>query len=198
MTLWLKVRRASASALSIASVAALSVLASDVLIPVPGLLSGAGVAVPLPAVAPMAVAIVVALGLSSSDPALERTAVRPVRALDATYAIVVAGLALAACCVCALGTDAALGFTTGRNAVGYVGLMLLGGRILGRHAAALVPAALLLFVALFGGDASGHPRWWAWPLRDPSESITWVFAAVLLALGLVSWTIEPRRHDLPR
>jgi hypothetical protein len=196
LTLWLKARRARASALSVAAVAAAVILAGDLLIPVPGLLSGTGLEIPLPGVAPMAVAIVVALALSSSDPALERTAVRPLRALDAAYAAAVAGLALAACLACALLVDATLGAAAGRNAIGYVGLMLLGGRMFGSHAAALVPASLILFMALFGGDASGRPRWWAWPLRDAGEPMTWAVAAALLAAGLLAWTIEARSNEL--
>lgn len=198
MTLWLKVRRARASALSIAAVAVTTLLTGDVLIPLPGLLSGTGLAVPLLALAPMAVAVVIALGLSSTDAALERTAVRRMRVLDAAYAAAVAGLTLIACLTSAIWADVPLGIVAGRNAVGYIGLMLLGGRILGRHAAALVPAGLILFMALFGGDASGHPRWWAWPMRDTSESFTWAAAGALLVAGLLWWAVEPRRSDLPR
>jgi hypothetical protein len=197
LTLWLKVRRAQLNALGIIGVVTASVAASDILIPMPGLLTGTGLAVPLPAVAPLLVAITLALGLSSTDPILESTSVQRLRALDAVYAAGVAGLVLIMCWMCAAVAGAELALAAGRNAVGYTGMMLLGARMLGRYAAPLVPAGMILFLAIFGADASGQPRWWAWPLRATGEFHPWAVAVGLILVGLLAWLIGPRRNALP-
>lgn len=72
----------------------------------------------------------------------------------------------------------------GRNALGLLGLSLLGTRLLGERGAVLAPIAFL-FSAFFFGRAAGNPvpHWWAWILADGGSAPALVCALTLTALG---------------
>lgn len=183
MTLWLRVRRARACAATILAVTVAVALAGDWYLPLPNLLGGPRLAVPFATLIPLAVAIVVAWGLTAGDPLAEAVASRPLRLLDGAYALAAANLTLASCALArALGeTDLAL--AAGRNALGYVGLALIGRRLLGPHAAAALAVGFVLVATLFGGGPDQQPRRWAWPLAAPDDALSWGIAAVFLLLG---------------
>ena len=176
MSLWLQVRRTRACAATVLVVAVALSLAGERSLPLPNLLGGPPLAVPLTLLMPLAVGSVVALGLTSGDPRVEAVASRPLRLLDVAYALSAATLALAA----------------GRNALGYVGLTLIGRCGLGPHAAALLPAGFTVAAALFGSGADRQPRWWAWPLVAADDPLSWGSAVVLLLLGAA---VALRRSD---
>ncbi|MBA3946155.1 MAG: hypothetical protein H0X37_16525 [Herpetosiphonaceae bacterium] len=130
-------------------------------LPLPNLLGGTGIAIRLPLLLPLAVAIIVAWGSASGDPILEAVASRPLRLLDVSYALMSACLTLLACMLVWTVGETDLALAAGRNVLGYIGLTLLGRWILGLHAAALFPAGVAIVSALFGIGAGMQPRWWA-------------------------------------
>ncbi|HET6380107.1 MAG TPA: hypothetical protein VFH63_03610 [candidate division Zixibacteria bacterium] len=160
-------------------------LAGSFSIPMPGLLAAQGLLVPIALLAPLALSTVLAYGLTAGDELLEAVSSRPIAILDTilvygmTVLMLVVGFALEA------GGLTELGAAAGRNSCGYVGLMLLGRRVVGGQAASLFPAGFALGVAAFGGDASGNPRWWAWLLADASDPRSWLLALTLFAVAAV-------------
>lgn len=179
MTLWLRVRRLRLMIVVLAGITAVLLTVGSVSIPMPGLMSAHGLLVPIALLAPLALSTVLAFCLTAGDELLESVSSRAIRSLDtgliyaATFAMLVVGVVLDVAGLSEYGAAA------GRDACGYVGLMLLGRRIAGGQAASLFPAGLALATAAFGGDPSGRPRWWAWPLADATDERSW-----LLAIGL--------------
>ena len=192
MSLWLQVRRTRACAATVLVVAVALSLAGERSLPLPNLLGGPPLAVPLTLLMPLAVGSVVALGLTSGDPRVEAVASRPLRLLDVAYALSAATLALATCALAQALGGSDLALAAGRNALGYVGLTLIGRCGLGPHAAALLPAGFTVAAALFGSGADRQPRWWAWPLVAADDPLSWGSAVVLLLLGAA---VALRRSD---
>ena len=169
--------------ITILGVAITLVLVGDLSLPIPNLFGGLHFGVPLALLIPVAVAIVVAWGLGAGDPLVEAVASRPIRLLDTAYALAAATLMLVVgACIYALGTTT-LVLSAGRNVLGYVGLMLVGRRILGTQAAAVLPAGVVIGTALLGRRSDGQPRWWAWPLADADNAWAWGIAVLLLLIG---------------
>lgn len=185
MRLWLRVRRVKAGALTIIGVVVTLLLVGDQILPLPNLLGRPQVAVRLALLLPLAVGIVVAWGLSSGDLLLEVVASRPLHLLDMSYAVVSALLTLMACVIVWWGTGTELALAAGRNALGYVGLTLIGRRVLGAHAAAVLPTSFVIAAALFGASAGRYGRWWAWPIASVGDPIAWISAVGVLMLGAV-------------
>ena len=75
---------------------------------------------------------------------------------------------------------------SGRNALGYMGLMLVGRQLLGGRAGTLLPVGVAMLAAVFGGDASGRPRWWVWVLAPADSLFAWAIAGICLALGIAA------------
>lgn len=192
MSLWLRTRRATAIAAALMFLAAAFLAAGDLSLPMPAILASYGLAVPVVLLAPLALSSVLGWGLMSGDEQLERVSSRPIPGMDAALA---SGAALLACLL-ALVSGAATGSPdvagAGRNALGYVGLMLVGRRLLGGRAGTLVPAVVAVTAAVVGGDASGQPRWWVWVLAPSGDPFAWAVAATCLALGILVSGMAPR------
>jgi hypothetical protein len=73
----------------------------------------------------------------------------------------------------------------GRNALGYVGLLMVATPMVGIRAGSTVPPFVVMVAALLGGDPSGHPRWWAWPLMPVGDALAWIAVLSVLVLGIV-------------
>jgi hypothetical protein len=140
-------------------------------------------AVPLSLFLPLAVPVVVAWGLASGDPMIETVASRPLRSLDAGYALAVALAALVLCSLAQALGGGSLALAAGRNTLGYVGLTLVGRRLVGALLAPVLSVGFVLLTSLFGNGISREPRWWAWPLAAPDELLPWILAFALLLLG---------------
>lgn len=198
MKLWLRVRRAWACAITILVVAIVLVPTRGWYLPLPNLLGGPPLEIPLAFLIPLAVAIVLALGFTIGDPLVEIVASRPLHLLDAAYALSTAGLTLAACALSQRlgGTDLAL--AAGRNALGYVGLTLIGGRLLGVHAAAVLPVGCAIATCLLGSTVYREPRWWAWPIAPADNSLSWGLAVACLFLGIAVALIPKDAADAER
>lgn len=183
MTLWLRVRRVHACVAVVCALAASLLLTGDLALPIPSLRVGSTLALPFAFLLPLAVATVVAYALGAGDPWAEAVACRPMRLLDTAYALAVTALALGACGLLWAADVSDTAPAAGRNALGYVGLTLLGRRLVGPHAAPILPVGFVLFTALFGVRPDVERDWWAWPLADASDSLSWLFAGALLLLG---------------
>jgi hypothetical protein len=150
----------------------------------PGLASVDGLSVPIAMLAPLALSTALAFGLTAGDELMETVSSRPMHVLDTSLALGIVAIALAIGTVLDLAGASHLGAAAGRNGCGYVGLMLLGRRVVGGHAASLVPAAFALGAATFGGDALGQPQWWAWLLADSNQPGSWLLATALIVAGV--------------
>lgn len=186
MNLWLRVRRTQACAVTILLVAIALVPSDDQYLPVPNVLGGPALVVPLALLIPLAVAVVVGFGLTTGNPPLEAVASRPLRLLDAAYALSTAMLAAAACALIQTMARTDLALAAGRNSLGYVGLTLVGRRLLGSHAAPLLPAGSAIACSLFGIGGGGQPHWWAWPLAASGNIASWTIAMGILLLGIAA------------
>ena len=195
MTLWLRVRHAQAALAALGLFAAITVLAGDVAIAMPAFLAVYGLSVPVVLLAPLILPTVVGWGLQLGEARLERVSTRPISLLDTGFATTIAVLG----CVIALAigalTTSVYAGAAGRNAVGYMGLMLVGQRLIGVRAAPLIPAAVAMLAALAGGDASGQPQWWVWLLKPVDEPSAWIAAIACLGIGVVL-SLEPSRGPL--
>lgn len=191
MTLWLRVRRAYQCVITIIIVAIALIPARSFYLPLPNLLGGPRLAVPLTFLLPVAVAIVVAWGLAAGDPLIEAIASRPLKLFDVGYAFSAALLALAACVLVWLTSGTDLALAAGRNVLGYIGLVLVGRRLIGAHAAALLPAGFAIAVSLFGTGIGRQTRLWAWPLAGAYDPIGWSSAIILLILGMIVALLYP-------
>ncbi|HEY8503350.1 MAG TPA: hypothetical protein VIL46_02130 [Gemmataceae bacterium] len=184
MSLWLRARRAPAAAAAVLLTAAALAAVKERLVPVPNLLGNPQLDIPLAVFVPLPAVTVLARGLTAGDPLVEAVAGRPLPLLDAVLALAAA--------TAALGVDAAawaagaspLALAAGRNTLGYVGLMLLGRRLLGSEAAGLLPVGFVILTTLFGAGPGRRPLWWAWPLEAAGTARAWALAGALLALGL--------------
>lgn len=183
MTLWLRVRRAQACIATIVLVAIALVPFRDLSLPLPDLLTGLGLSVPFSLLLPLAVVIVVAWGLTSGDPLLEVVASRPRPMLDTAFAVAISVIALSAGVAAWAVGGTHLAIASGRNALGYVGLMLIGRRLIGPLAAPLLPIGFTMLAALFGMHPYRQPRWWAWPLAGASDVSSWVIAIAVMVVG---------------
>lgn len=182
MSLWLRARRVRLVALAVGSVIALVGLMGQVIIPMPGLFSAAGLAVPIALVLPLLLSTALALGLAGGNVLLEAAAARPVVAMDVVLVVVAAVSAVVGLFL--IDGPSHLGAAAARNTLGYVGLYGIGRRLLGEAAGSTLPVAALLALAAFGADPSGHPRSWAWLLADGLDVRALLVAAALWLAGV--------------
>jgi hypothetical protein len=188
LTIWLAVRRFWLILGVVAGITAVLLTVGSLNIPMPGLLSSQGLLVPIALLAPLALSTVLAFGLTAGDELLEMVSSRPILLLDTGLLYLTTALLLAIGFVLDATGLSDFGAAAGRNACGYVGLMLLGRRLAGGQAASLFPAGFALGAAAFGGDPSGNPRWWAWLLADASDDRSWLLAVGLFVVAAVLLT----------
>ena len=143
--------------------------------------------------APLAAAVVVGVAVRSLFGEAERTASRPLPPLRLVHlALLLAGggggLALAN----VLPDGGALGMLL-RNGAGFVGLALLGARILGTAASWLLPLVYGggVFVAYLAQPE--RDPWWRWPLQPADDGSALAIALALLAGGLANVVIAGAR-----
>lgn len=184
MSLWLRVRRLRPIAVVTVLVSLIALLLGGLIIPLPSLGSLSGLRIPIALIAPLAVAVTVAWGLSIGAGPSERAAVRPIDRLDASFVAAIAGVTAVLLAAGEFAGVTTTGYAAARNALGYVGLMLLGRWLLGSHAASVVPVGWILLIAAFGSDGAGEPRWWVWPLLPWQDALSWAFSLAIFLTGL--------------
>lgn len=184
LILWLRVRRAKAIVVALGGFAVLTLLAGDVALAMPPLLASYGLSVPVVLLGPLSISTAVAWGLTSGDARLEQVSTRPILLFDVLLTV---GPAVLACMFgLVVGVLAASPYAgaAGRNALGYVGLLMVATPLVGARAGSLVAPFVVMVVALIGGDSSGHPRWWVWPLMPAGDAFAWIAVLSALLLGI--------------
>lgn len=194
---FLKVRQSLPIALVVALAVALLLPAGATSLPVPEIAGGTGLGLPLALFIPVVIAIALVSGLSAGDPQLEAVAARPLQRIDAAFGAVVAFAALAMYALVWLAFGDAWSIfplAAGRNATGYIGLVLLARPLVGSRLAGLLPVAVAIGVAVIGSHADGTPRWWAWPLAEARDGFSWLAALGMLLLGLAATLLARPRE----
>jgi len=168
-----------------------SIAAADTALPMPSLVGGLSVPVPLPFLTPLIVVAVVLIGLDRAGRRLEATSTRVIR-WDVAHLIALFALGGLIVVAAGLFGDRGMGVAFLRNTAGYLGLALLVRRYLGASFAGVVPAVLVLFCAAVGLDELRRPQPWAWPLADADSPGAALFCAALCAAGIHAFSRVPR------
>jgi hypothetical protein len=145
---------------------------------------------------PIAAAVVVGIAVHSPFGEAERTASQPLPPLRLTHlalllAYGVAGLALAS----VVPNDGSLGMLL-RNGAGFVGLALIGARILSTAASWLLPLAYGGGVFIAYLTRPDRDAWWRWPLQPANDDSALAIALALLATGLTIIVMSGARDGL--
>jgi hypothetical protein len=193
MTLWFRVRRGRVCSAVIALLAPALYAVGETAVVIPSVFGTLPCRLPLAFIVPLAVAITVAYGFTTGDPLLEEVAGRRLRGWDAAYVLGAAVGAAGVCLLTAGWTESEWALGAGRNALGYLGLVLLGRRVLGAHAASMLPLGALIGSALLGAAPDGQSPQWAWPLVHAPDAgdaqswiVSWIIAGATLLLGVLT------------
>lgn len=185
LILWLRVRRAKAIVIALAGFASLTLLAGDVALAMPPLLASYGLSVPVVLLGPLLISAVVGWGVTSGESRLEQVSSRPIPLFDVVLAVGAAAVACGFGVVIGVLAASPYAGAAGRNALGYVGLLMVAAPMVGIRAGSTVPPIVVIVAALVGGDPSGHPRWWVWPLMPVGDAFAWISVLSVLVLGIV-------------
>lgn len=184
MTWLLQATRVPSVALAAGLAGLVAGLARGETAPMPSLSLGMLAPVPVVAVLGLVPAIAVVWGWSNLGWAATSATARPVGVLVGPVIATVLVLFVAGAWVLG-GMGSAI--ENGRNAVGLLGLSLLGARLYGERGAAMLPITYL-FVAFLFGRTPGNPApsWWAWILSEGGSGIALGFALALAIVGTAS------------
>ena len=134
--------------------------------------------------APLAAAVVVGVAVRSPFGEAERTASRPLPPLRLTHIALLLGCGAGGFALASLlPDDGALGMLL-RNGAGFVGLALIGARVLGSAASGLLPLAYGGAVFFAYVARPDHDPWWRWPLQPANDGSALAISLALLATGL--------------
>ncbi|MFF4950895.1 hypothetical protein [Streptomyces chattanoogensis] len=186
MSWWLRVHSVAVSALAIALCLTAGPLLESSAVPLPALLGGLAVSVPLPLIIPLAGACALLYGLDRAPAECEATAVRPVRHWNLALLGGAAVLVTLISAVEALFLGFPLSLGMARNLIGYLGVGLLVRGFIGGQFGTMAAAALPVFCSLIGVGPGGRPYVWAWPLHDAHSAAAAAAAGLLFCAGLVT------------
>ena len=181
MRLWLKARGTRSIAVCIGVAAVGVAVARDVAVPLPNLVGGAFVPVPLVFVPPLVVALVLARNLPGSDLTIELVSTRHLTLRDAVYVLAVCSVLVVLASVGALLSGQEL-IGAGRDSIGYIGLMLIGRVVLGSGAAAALPSTYVVLASLIR-SATGWSQVWGWAFAPHDSVLSWACAVLLMLIG---------------
>jgi len=184
MKFWWRARGALRDVLTLLAMLASLFLAGQDTIPIPTL-SGVATPTPVAVFAPLMLVISVGFGLSRRIDA-EFVAARPIHLLDGAWIAALVVIAVAASTVLDTSGPQQLGLIAARDTVGYIGLTLIGWRILGNHASAIVSVGYAIAAALLGYGAAGKTAPWAWPVAGPRDSLAMVVAIAIGCAGIAT------------
>ncbi|WP_406861581.1 hypothetical protein ABZO31_14420 [Streptomyces sp. HUAS MG47] len=140
--------------------------------------------VPVAELAPLAYAVLLAGTLFSPMAELERTSAQPMRRHRAVQLLVLLGCAVALSALPLLaGASGEMVLAAARNAVGYLGLGMIGARLFGSGLAWLPPLGMFGPTLLLGVRFDNTPEPWAWALHPAASTSAAVAAALLWLVG---------------
>ncbi|MBG0568652.1 hypothetical protein [Actinoplanes aureus] len=135
---------------------------------------------------PLVTAVAITFTARSPLHDLDLTAARPLARWRLTTVIGLSLLATASLTVLAAPLSGAHGTTAAvRNLYGFLGLALLGGRLLQGRAAWVPPMTWCLLTATLG-DPTSHRLAWDWPVRPDDDFTALCIAALLAVAGVVA------------
>lgn len=193
MSYWLRVRRLRACVCTILLVVLSSFLFNELYLPLPNLLRGSALAIPVAFLVPVSLAVVLSWSLTRGDPFIEAVTSRPLAWYDLGYALSIALITLMGCVLVKFVTGSDLALAAGRNGLGYIGLTLIGRRLINVQAGAVLPTAYVLLASLFGTNIARQPYWWAWALAASDTIWSWLISVSLLVVGSVVALSEDNR-----
>lgn len=80
-----------------------------------------------------------------------------------------------------------------RGFVGWIGLALMAGRLLGWRLCWTLPIVTVFPLIYFGYDDGGSPRWWNWATPTSQNAVAWLVALGFLGAGMASMASTPWR-----
>lgn len=191
MIWWLRVRLVAPTTALLVALLVASIASADTTLPMPSLVAGLSVPVPLPFLTPLVVVCTALVGLDRAGRRLEASSTR-VTGWDVAYLVGLFALGGLVVGIAELVGDRGMSVAFLRNAAGYLGLALLVRRYLGTSLATVVPVVLLLVCVAVGLDELCRPRFWAWPLADADNPGAAVFCTLLYAVGIHAFSRVPR------
>jgi hypothetical protein len=140
-------------------------------------------------------AAVIAVTAQSPFGEAERAAGRWLPYLRLFIAVALAGIAILALQLGAVGESLNDGvLVLARNVIGFTGLGLACSLVTGGLLAWTLPLGYMVFCQYALLEAWRAP--WAWPVRPPADRGAWICASVVLAVGLLLFTVRGPRTQL--
>ncbi|MDG4766779.1 hypothetical protein O7632_22145 [Solwaraspora sp. WMMD406] len=193
--LFLTVRPAAAVLAAVALLGALAAWFGMAETPLPQSVDRDEAIIPLWRLLAMGAAVLPVLGLTSPLADLEQVATVRLRAAQRIY---LAGLGVGSAMlflgVSALAMPPSVIAIMARGWVGWFGLALAAGAILGWRLAWTLPTAVAVCVWYWGFGTDYQYRWWEFSARPYDDLPSLVVSVVLLALGLAAYSAAPWRR----
>ena len=140
-------------------------------------------------------AAVIAVTAQSPFGEAERATGRWLPYLRLLVAVALAGLAILALQLGAVGESLNDGvLVLARNVIGFTGLGLACSLVTGGLLAWTLPLGYMLFCQYALLELWRAP--WAWPVRPPADRGAWICASVVFAVGLLLFTVRGPRTQL--
>lgn len=181
MSWWLRVQLVVPYLLLLAATLLVGVFARASAMPLPSVVAGWTVPVPVPLLLPVVPVVCWVHGMQRMATAAVAAPVRSPARLDLCVlwgsAAVVATVALATVDV----DHATLG--SARNVAGYIGIALIARGLFGARPAAVAVVCFPVLCTAVGVGPGGLPHWWAWPIAEPTDPVAAFLAGCTLLAG---------------
>jgi hypothetical protein len=80
-----------------------------------------------------------------------------------------------------------------RSIPGWLGLALIGGRVLGWRLSWVFPAGATCFLVYWGGNGPGVYSWWEFSARPYNDLPAAIVSLLLLLIGILAYWVTPWR-----
>jgi hypothetical protein len=161
---------------------------------VPSAVEHHGATVPMWRILAMGVGVTPVLSLHSGLRQLEETASRHHRRTESLYAAILSLVGIGGyllCCSMTLPLSVTL--VAARASTAWLGLAILSGRIFGWRFAWIVPAVVSCVLTYWGGGGTHGPYAWLAHRPAPEDGPSLLLSVLLLAIGMVVYTVTPWR-----
>jgi hypothetical protein len=153
------------------------------------------VIIPLWRLLAMGAAVLPVIGLTSPLADLELAATRRLRSMQRRYlAALGVGSAVIFLGISAFVMQPSVIAIMARGWVGWFGLALLAGSVLGWRLAWTLPTVVAIILWYWGFGGNDQYRWWEFSARPYDDVPSLVLSAALLAVGLAAYAATPWRR----